>query len=260
MMLCFGISWIVLAPAAQAADIPHGRDCATATDAKLGTELKTTFANAADRAVYRIVLDARGLLDVALVAGESNVGNTELLDSSCVPVQLAAGVSLISGKVSALTIPSPLWTLSPAVYFVKFHPVSAVKPGSSFNFTITFTRHYGHNCATAEPLSANGNTFASAKGEFLYSEDRQVFRIVINEPGRIHAWTEGPLIAPNQPYVDLLFDDCSSGAEFQALDSTEMGIVTSMLQPGIYYFAIIPEPHSLGRYTLRVELQGPDIL
>ena len=162
---------------------------------------------------------------------------------------------MITGKVSALTIPSPLRTLSPAVYFVRFYPAPAAQPGSPFDFKIMFTRHYGHNCATAEPLSANGNGFASVDGEFLYSEDRQVFRIVINEPGRIHAWTEGPLIAPNQPYVDLLFADCSSGAEFQALDPTEMGIVTSMLQPGIYYFAIVPEPHSLGRYTLRVRIR-----
>ena len=73
MILGFGISWIVLPPAAQAADIPHGRDCATATEAKLGAEVSTTFANAADRAVYRIVLDARGLIDVAVIAGEANV-------------------------------------------------------------------------------------------------------------------------------------------------------------------------------------------
>jgi hypothetical protein len=253
-ILALGTLWILLTPAASsAADLPHGRDCNTATAIQFGAKVETAFSNSGDRAVYRVVLNARGLLDVMMSDGDAHVGDVELLDSSCQPLRLGAGPSMITGRISKLSIPSPVWTLGPGTYFVRLSPSSRAVWGARFGFEAAFRPHFGHDCATAEPVSASNSGSASIDGELLYPEDRQVFRIVVGEPSQIRAWTSGPLIPPNQPYVDLLMADCSSGAELQAFDSLTNGMATVTLLPGIYYLAIVPEPHTLGTYTLTVE-------
>jgi hypothetical protein len=259
-ILALGSLWVLLTPAASsAADLPHGRDCGTATSIHLGAKVETAFSNSSDRAVYRIVLNTRGLIDVVMSDGDANVGNVELLDSSCQPLRLAAGTSMITGRISELTIPSPIWTLGPGTYFVRLYPSATAVWGARFGFEATFRPHFGHDCATAEPVSANSSGSASINGELLYAEDRQVFRVVVSEASQIRAWTSGPLTVPNQPYVDLLLADCSSGAELQSFDTTTNGMSTVALLPGIYYLAIIPEPHTLGSYTLTVEWLAADL-
>jgi hypothetical protein len=252
VMLSLAALWLSITSVAAAADLSHARDCATAMLIKPGVEVETAFSNSADRAVYRIVLETRSVIDVVLKSGDASVGNAELLDSSCMPVRLAAGRSAVTGKAAQITVPATVWTLASGVYFVRFSPAPAGKFGMPFVFEAAVRPHFGHDCASAQPLTDNGSSSASIRGELLYPEDRQVFKIVLAEPGQVRAFTTGPLEPPNQPYIDLLMADCSSGAEFQSFDETTMGITTSTLLPGIYFLTVIPEPHTLGEYWITV--------
>jgi hypothetical protein len=97
-------------------------------------------------------------------------------------------------------------------------------------------------------------------GELLYPEDRQVFRVDVSQAGQLHAWISGSAEAPNQPYVDLLYANCSFSGEMQAYDETGMGIYSGTLVPGTYYLSVIPEPHTLGPFTLHVDFSvAPDL-
>lgn len=219
---------------------------------RLGSAEQTAFDNAKDRAVYRVVLETRGLLDVLAIAGESNVGKVQLLDSSCSPIPaIGSGRSVVTGKDSLLTTTAGVWTLDPGGYFVRFEPSSSMVSGRLFSFEATLTPHYGHDCATAEPM----NGFSPKDGELLYAEDREVFRVNLLEAGQIHAWTTGPMEAP--PYVDLHLAECSYASELQTVDETGNGIVTAVLMPGTYYLFVRPEPRAFGRYTLNVEYAPP---
>src|ERR1019366_8827884 len=160
---CMTLIWTVGAPIAQASDLPHGHDCATAKQVQPEAEEVVAFANASDRAVYRVVLDERGLLDVRADFGSPAAANVTLLDSSCSPIRPVGSISVMTGTV--LTTPSNIWTLGPGTYFVRFEPVGAKLSGNSFSFGTNFTAHYGHDCSTAEPMKLSASNSASRDGE-----------------------------------------------------------------------------------------------
>jgi hypothetical protein len=65
LILSLGASGLFVTPKAFAAvDVTHGRDCSTATAVPLATKVQGAFSNSNDRAVYRITLDSRGLIDI----------------------------------------------------------------------------------------------------------------------------------------------------------------------------------------------------
>src|SRR5437870_3733270 len=96
----------VLFDSSALADTPHGHDCATATTVELNTEARGVFADTADRAVYRIVLERRGLLDVWTEAGDLDLWNVQLLDSSCNEVPgVGPGDSVVGNGYMRITVP-----------------------------------------------------------------------------------------------------------------------------------------------------------
>lgn len=253
--LSFGLAliWSLAIPAAFASDVPHGRTCATAAQIQPGVWQQAALADANDRAVYRVVMDKRGLLDVRAYKPSADIGKVELLNSACEPMRMAgAGTSVVTGENSLLTTPSALWTLAPGAYFIRFEP-SSNGMSRPFTFQVMLTPHYGHDCATAEPMSL----VTAKSGELLYPEDREVFRVDLKEEGYIHAWATGPLAAPNQPHVDLYYADCSFSRDMQFADETGLGIATAVLPAGTYYLGVRPQPNTLGRFTLHVEFSEP---
>jgi hypothetical protein len=251
--LCWTLLGAVAAPAVWASDFPHGRDCATANPIQLGVEERTQLTNAKDRAVYRVVLEERGLLDVK-ANSDGEAANAELLDSACNPIGIVSGgTSISTGEKALITTPSTLWTLNPGVYFVRFDAAGTKGSGNPFTFEAIFTAHYGHDCLTAEPMELAG----TKDGELLYPEDREVFRVDLAEPGQIHAWTTGPLEAP---YVDIYPASCSTSIKMEAIEEPGVGFVTPVLNRGTYFLSVRPEPNALGRFTINVEFDGvPDI-
>jgi hypothetical protein len=251
-VLCLILFVTVTAPVVRASDATHGQDCISAVQLPFGTERQTEFANRADRAVYRVVLDARGLIDIKADFGSLNAASVELLDSACTPVRAFGGPAASIGMSSVLSVPNNIWTLAPGVYFVRFGPTSSTVFGSPFSFEATFTPHFGHDCATAEPMTLQ----ETKEGELLYPEDREVFRVNLTRAGEIHAWTTG-FESPNQPYVDLRMSDCSVPNSPQASDESGMGIVTSTLEPGTYYLSVEPVPNAPGPFILNIEFSRP---
>lgn len=242
------------------ADIAHGHDCLTAGQIPVNGDTRAVLFNSSDSAVYRLVLDERGLLNVWTDPGSFSVWDVDLLDSSCELVPgVLPGTSVISaGQYSKISIPSlnikpndSVWTLPAGVYYIRLHPDPVLKGGEPFVFHTKFVAHYGHDCATAEPVPAS----RSIDGAMLYPADREVFRVVVNPPARIHAWTTGPLGKWSQPDIDLRFSDCSSASELAFDDESPAGIVTMPLETGTYYLAVEPfEGDFLGPFTLHVDL------
>jgi hypothetical protein len=246
-VLCLALLWAIATPMALSIDLTHGRDCATAAQVKLGVEQKVFLDGASDRAVYRIALDKRGLLDISTSSGNSAYISAELLNSSCnVMRSVSGGVSRVTGTPALITVPGNLWTLDPGLYFVRFSPAAKPAFRSSFTFEAVFTPHYGHDCATAEPMGL----FTSKSGELLYAEDREVFRVDLAEAGQIHAWLTDDR---HQPDLNLHYADCSFAGEAQFVDEMTGGIVTATLAPGTYYLSVRPEPNTVGPYSLTVE-------
>ena len=242
LLVTLAILWAGAARPAWATDIAQGRDCATALTVQPGVLQNGVLAGPGDRAVYRLVLEKRSILNVTADFGNIEVRHVELLDSTCNPIQFRGfGNSVIS-------IPSPLWTLAPGVYFIRFAGTPSPLLGLPFTFEVNVTPHFGHDCATAEPLSALG----PKEGELLYPEDLEVFRVDLGAPGKIHAWTSGPREGTDEPYLDLLMADCATPVETQ-YSSDALGVFSVTLNPGTYYLSIRPEPHTLGKYTLYVE-------
>jgi hypothetical protein len=246
-VLCLALLWAIATPIALASDVTHGRDCATATAVKLGVDERVILDGAGDRAVYRFGLDNRGLLDIQITSGNSSGLNAELLNSSCnVMRSVSGGVSRVTGKPALITVPGNMWTLDPGLYFVRFSPAAKPAFRSSFTFATVFTPHYGHDCATAEPMGLS----MTKSGELLYAEDREVFRVDLAEAGQIHAWVTDD---SHQPYLNLHYADCSFAGEVQFVDETTGGIVSATLAPGTYYLSVRPEPNAIGPYDLTLE-------
>jgi hypothetical protein len=251
----------VSTPIAKADVHPHGHDCTTATQINLNQDEQAVLVDSNDFAVYRIVLDRRGLIDVWTDPGSFDVWGIDLLNALCEPVpSVSAGTSVITGGYSKITIPTfkvrpaeDVWTLGPGVYFIRLHP----DPGRVFQDAFTvhnkFTPHFGHDCATAEPIALSGAT----DGELLYAKDREVFRITTGTPGRLHVWTLGSFPPVDAPEVGLFFADCSSAIEQVFEDETGAGITNPLFKAGTYYVAVQPyESYSLGPFTLRVEFEA----
>lgn len=254
--------WTILAltfsvTSAIAADLTHGHDCSTATDIGLNSQTRVVLFDNTDFAVYRLVLHQRGLIDVFTDPGSFSVWDIDLLDAACqvVPAIFPA-TSLTTGKYSEITVPSlniipaqNVWTLPSGVYFIRLHPDPVLRHGDPFLVHIKFVAHYGHDCASAEPILPPG----SIEGALLYTQDREVFRVAINPPAKIHVWTTGPEPA-NQPVVDLLHTDCVAAAELDVHEESEAGIFTRTLEVGTYYLAVEPFKNNLpGPFTLHVE-------
>ena len=184
----------------------------------------------------------------------------ELLDSSCRLISNAiADVSLVSGRWAEITVPhqgivstdASLWTLGPGVYFVRIrrNPFDAFQ--ERLMFRTSFIPHYGHDCATAEPLKIPG----LIEGEMVYAEDREVFRVTTTQTGRIHAWTTGPQTSRKEPLIKLSLVNCSGKTEL-CVDNDTTGLVTRVLPPGTYYLSAEPRrPRYLGKYTLHVDFE-----
>jgi hypothetical protein len=251
-------SLTVSAATAAAADISHSHNCATATEIGVNSDTRAALFDSTDFAVYRMVLDRRGLIDVWTDPGSFSVWDVDLLDSSCQLIpDVQAGKSFITGEYSKITVPSfnikpidNVWTLPAGVYFIRLHPDPVLKGGEPFVFHTKFVAHYGHDCKTAEPLPASG----SIDGALLYPGDREVFRVAINPPSRIHAWTTGPLGRWNQPDINLYFSDCSRANEMELNDEMPTGILTVPLEVGTYYLSVEPfKQDFLGPFTLHFE-------
>jgi hypothetical protein len=252
------LTLMLSAATAGAADIAHGHDCATASPIAANSDTRAVLFDSTDFAVYRMVLDQRGLIDVWTDPGTFSVWDVDLLDSSCQVIQgVQPGKSLITGEYSKISVPSfnikPLdnvWTLPAGVYFIRLHPDPVLQGGEPFVFHTKFVAHYGHDCATAEALPASG----SIDGALLSLGDREVFRVAINPPARIHAWTTGPLGRWNQPDINLHFSDCSRASEMELNDETPTGILTVPLEVGTYYLSVEPfKQDFLGSFTLHFE-------
>jgi hypothetical protein len=121
------VAALILSDTYVKANTQAGTDCATATPVALNTEGHGAFADVNDRVVYRIVLERRGLLDVSTEAGNLDLWNVQLLDSSCNAVAGARpGESVISNGYMRITVPSinldpsqSLWTLDSGTYFLR---------------------------------------------------------------------------------------------------------------------------------------------
>jgi hypothetical protein len=205
-----------------------------------------------------MVLDQRGLIDIWTDAASFDVWAIDLLDSSCKTIPgVSAGSSAVTGTYSKITVPSmnvmpgqSVWTLAPGAYFMRLHPDPARVSQVPFTVHSKFTPHYGHNCQTAEPVKLTG----SIDGALLYADDREVFRVTTEKPGRIYAWTTGPLSPSKEPAIDLYFADCSK-AIGQFLND-EGGPVTrsTIFEPATYYVSVEPRrTDSLGKFTLHLE-------
>jgi len=242
-----------------AADITHGHDCPTASQIALNSDTRAVLYDSTDFAVYRLVLAERGLIDVWTDPGSFSVWDIDLLDSSCEAVPgVGPGSSMMTAEYSKITIPSfaikpmaNVWTLPAGVYYIRLHPDPVLKGGEPFIFHTKFIAHYGHDCASAEPVPVSH----TIDGALLYPQDREVFRVIVNPPARIHAWTTGPLGRWSQPSIDLRLFDCSSAGEMTVDDESEDGIVTMLLEAGTYYLAVEPfKQDFLGPFTLHLEL------
>ncbi|PYS50689.1 MAG: hypothetical protein DMG13_20475 [Acidobacteria bacterium] len=240
------------------ADIQHGRTCATAMTISLNTEVRGSFAGTSDRAVYRIVLERRGLLDVWTEAGNLDLWNGQLLDSSCQEVPgVGPGDSVLGDGYMRITVPQmnlkpseSVWTLDPGIYFLRFEPDPVDVFGDPFIFHTNYITHYGHDFKTAEPIAFPG----SIDGALLYPEDREVFRLTLPEPGAIHAWATGPNPSEALPLINLSFQDSSSAIARQSGDGTGNGFLATVLKPGVYYLALEPRGSDvMGPFTLHVE-------
>jgi hypothetical protein len=249
-----------LAHAAAPGQHPLGKDCATARDISLNSDVTVTLPNTTDYAVYRMSLKQRGLLDVWIDGGTLDMWGMELLDSSCRRIpNVIADESLVTHRWAEITVPhkgmvssdASIWTLAAGVYFVRIRPNPFGVFQARFTFHTKFIPHYGHDCDTAEPLKLPG----LVRGELLYAGDREVFRVTTTETGRIHAWTTGPLVPPRQPVIKLIADRCSTGPELHVCNESTH-LVTPILKPGTYYLSVEPGgPNYLGRFTLHVEFE-----
>jgi hypothetical protein len=262
-LISLGFVLIALTPLAHAATPgPRrlGKDCATARDISLNSDVTATLANTTDNAVYRMSLKQRGLLDVWIDGGALDMWGMELLDSSCRRIpSVIADESLVTHRWAEITVPhkgmvssdTSIWTLAAGVYFVRIRPNPFGVFQTQLTFHTKFIPHYGHDCDTAEPLKLPD----LIRGELLYAEDREVFRVTTTQTGRIHAWTAGPLMPPKQPVIKLIADGCSTNAELHTCSDTTR-LVTPMLPPGTYYLSVEPGgPNYLGRFTLHVEFE-----
>jgi len=261
-LLIFGFSTtailLLTEPIATADDLSHGHDCATANSVLPDSVNHAVLADTTDIAVYRIVLDHSGLIDVWTDPGSFTVWDMELLDSSCIPVPHVAGaVSAISGKYSKITVPRfgiepdyTIWTLSKGIYFIRMHPAPVLTNGEPFVFHVKVIPHAGHDCSTAESIPASG----SVEGAMLYPNDREMYRVHVSQPVRIHAFTTGPSATLNEPVVGLYFSDCSSAFEQEFADEWGNGILTSLLEAGTYYLSVEPfRGDLLTPFTLHIE-------
>jgi hypothetical protein len=250
------------AQTAQAAPADaHGRDCASASRIDLGGEATTSFADNSDRAVYKVVLEQRGLLDVWADPDALDIWAMTLLDSSCRPIRaINGGVSAISGNYARLTVPSTdilddktVSTLGTGAYFIQINADPTEVFGETFTIHTRFAAHYGHDFATAEPMALNG----SMNGELLYSGDAEVFKVVIKQRGELEATAIGA--AKDPPQLAFYLKDCTSGVESLARQSAT-GIATVTLDPGAYYISVAAAgTNQLGRYALTVKfsLEAP---
>jgi hypothetical protein len=248
----------VTAPSAKADDLSHGRDCATAREISPNSLNHGVLTDSTDIAVYRVVLDQRGLLDVWTDPGSFTVWDMELLDAWCVPVpHVTGGVSVVTGKYSKITVPAfgtetddIVWTIPKGVYFIRMLPAPVLVNGQPFAFHVKFVPHTGHDCTTAEAIPASG----SVESAMLYSDDREMYRIHLSQPARVHAFTTGPAATRNEPVIGLYFSDCSSGFEQEFADEWGNGLLSSLLEPGTYYLSVEPfRGDLLTAFTLHVE-------
>jgi hypothetical protein len=261
-LLIFGFSIIgvltVTAPSVKADDRSHGRDCATAKEIPANSVNHGVLTDSTDIAVYRVVLDHRGLMEVWADPGSFTVWDMELLDSSCVPVpHVTAGISVITGKYAKITVPSlaleavdMVWTLPKGVYFIRMHPAPVFVNGQPFVFHVKFIPHSGHDCSTAGAIPPSG----LVESAMLYPDDREMYRVQIAQPVRVHAWATGSFATGNEPVIGLYFSDCSSGFEQEFADESGKGMVSSLLEGGTYYLSVEPfRGDLLTPFTLHVE-------
>jgi len=248
----------VTAPSTKADDLSHGHDCATAKEISPNSLNHGVLTDSTDIAVYRVVLDHRGLIDVWTDPGSFSVWDMELLDASCVPVpHVAGGVSLVTGKYSKIAVPTvgiesddTVWTIPKGVYFIRMHPAPVLVNGEPFAFHVKFTPHSGHDCATAESIPPSG----SVESAMLYADDREMYRVHISQPVLVHAFTTGPSETRNEPVLGLYFSDCTSGFDQEFADEWGNGLVSSLLEPGTYYLSVEPfRGDLLTPFTLHVE-------
>jgi hypothetical protein len=257
--MLWGVFALTASPAtAAAADISHGHDCLAAAEIGVNSDTRAVLFDSRDFALYRMVLDRRGLIDMWTDPGSFSVWDVDLLDSSCQLIpNVHAGKSFITRGYSKITVPSfnikpidTVWTLPAAVYFIRLNPDPVLKGGEPFVFHTKFVAHFGHDCATAEQLPVSG----SIDGALLYADDREVFRVAVDPPARIHAWTTGPLGRWNQPDIILRFSDCSNASELELNDETPTGLLTVPLEVSTYYLSVEPfKQDFLGLFTLHVE-------
>src|SRR5690348_10385865 len=149
-LLTLGFSIIgiltITAPSAQADDWSHGHDCTTAKEISPNSVNHGVLTDSYDIAVYRVVLDRRGLIDVWTDPGSFTVWDMELLDASCIPVPHVNGaVSVVTGKYSKITVPAigiepedTVWTLPKGVYFIRMYPAPVLFNGEPFIFHVKF--------------------------------------------------------------------------------------------------------------------------
>jgi hypothetical protein len=94
----------------------------------------------------------------------------------------------------------------------------------------------------------------SVENAMLYADDREMYRIHISQPVRVHAFTTGPSETRTEPVVGLYFSDCSSGFDQEFADERGNGLVSSLLEPGTYYLSVEPfRGDLLTPFTLHME-------
>jgi hypothetical protein len=259
--ICLVPGLLVSTPIALA-DGPHshGHNCATATDIKVNHDEQVVLDDTSDFAVYRIVLDRRGLIDIWTDPGSFDIWGMDLLDAFCEPVpRVSGGISAITGRYSKITVPTfkitpaaDVFTLDPGVYYIRMHPDPSRVFHDVFTVHNKFTPHFGHDCATAEPIALPD----AVNGALLYTKDREVFRITTDRPGRLHAWTVGAFAAADAPEVGLFFADCTSAVEQVFEDETGAGITSFLFKPGNYYVPVQPHGSDApGTFILRLEFE-----
>ena len=243
-------------PPARANELLHGHDCATASRIGANAETRSLLSNSNDIAVYRVVIEQRGLFDVWTDPGSFDVWDMDLLDAKCEAVPgVSGGVSSLTGKYSKITVPSinpirleSVWTMEPGTYFIRLHPAPVLAKGAPFIFHTRFTPHFGHECSTAEALPPS----RFVESAMLYDEDREVFAITLQGRSEIRAWTTGPLEGAKAPVLSLHLADCSRAFLQEYQDGT--GMITTPLPAGTYYIAVQPaKPDLLGPYRLHIE-------